>query len=88
MKKLTITFNVFVGIVVFAGICFAVTPQDKGNDSSSIEETLVREKLIIEEEPAMAVIPGSTFEVEKLKRIPRFRRDVSNKYEQKAKIPE
>ena len=87
MKKLTIKIGVFVGFVVFTGTFHAVASQDNGSSSSAVEKSPVREKIVVEEEQAMAVIPGSTMETEKSEKIKQSSKAIPEEDEKKAEIP-
>ncbi len=78
MKKNILKIGFWVGIVVLLGVSHAVAS----------EGTRVREKVVVEEEPAMAVIPGSAMEAEKAERSKQSSKASPDEEEKKAQIPE
>ncbi len=88
MKKIILTVGVFIGLVALTGSCHAVSSEDKDSQSSSAENTLDHEKIVIQEEQAMAVIPDSSIEAEKLKLNKQSKKEAPEEEEKKAKIPD
>lgn len=87
MKKNTINSAIFLGLVVFSGTCLAVGSQGGESLSPAGEKSAGRSKRVIEEEAAMAVVPGSMIEAEKVKKIKQSTKIVPGEQEKKAKIP-
>ena len=87
MKKNTINSAIFLGLVVFSGTCLAVGSQGNESLSPAGEKSAGRSKRVIEEEAAMAVVPGSMIEAEKVEKIKQSTKIVPGEQEKKAKIP-